>query len=261
MTCSTPPEAAPATPPGASSRRVPPPRRTPAAVVEAVRSLAADMGSRSERATAPELAERLRASGVAVTEAMLRRGELRTLVMPVWHRRAPSRRRHGPTGGREDLPVEQLVEMVVDLSWRVGRVKADLAGEIYDRAAGFERDPRSLAAVGANAARKAAMARLIAKVIPSMAARGVAPDAESVSAELSRRGKPLSARSIERCPEYMQPIRQFLGVPVVVLPPDPQRASLLRTRAVELAAMSVALEAELKELEARFAARLAELGS
>ena len=233
-------------------------RRTRLRLLEEVR-LEVEAMSRSEiKGPASLLQVRLAKRGVRVTLATLRSGDCRPLLARVWKRRPPSRTVHGRTDGHEGRTHAQLVEHVLDLQSRVSRVEADLAGRLVEPAAGPERDPRSLAVCSLHADHVAAMSALIGKVAADLGGAGVHPDVTSVSEELSRRGRPLTVRSIQRREEYWRPILEYLDIHKPRLPENPARGPLSRLCRGELAAMVVNLQARLAELNARFEASLVE---
>lgn len=233
-------------------------RRTRPRLLEEVRREVEVMSLLKIKGPASLLQRRLAERGVQVTLATLRSGDCRPLLARVWRRRPPSRTVHGRTDGYEAWAHAQLVEHVLDLRSRVSRVEADLAGRLVEPAAGPERDPRSLAVCSLHAGHVAAMSALIGTVVKDLGDAGVHPDFTSVSDELSRRGRPLTIRSIQRREEYWRPILEYLDIHRPRLPEDPARGPLSRLCRGALAAMAVSLQARLTELNARFEASLVE---
>lgn len=202
------------------------------------------------------LAERLAKRGVKVAVSTLRAADCRVHLERVWTRRLTSVRKFGPTGGHDLRPVDELVDHVVDLKCRIGRVEADLVGRPYDRNDDVERDVRSLAACRKHDDHKRDTAARIEALIPRMAAAGTVPTFDSVSKALGEAGHPLSARRIRSRDEYSRPILRFHGVEPPMKPFDPERDRLSRLLAEELGAMVYALLADLREKEAMFEATL-----
>ncbi|WP_380782605.1 hypothetical protein [Sphingomonas sp. R86520] len=232
------------------------PRRTDPAILEAVVAEVQRMVDGGARGPASLLARRLAERGVKVAVSTLRAGDCRPHLERVWDRRLRSVRSFGPTDGHDMRPVDELVDHVIDLKCRIGRVEADLEGRPYDRNDDVERDVRSLAACRKHDDHKRDTAARIEALIPRMAAAGTVPTFDSVSEALGEAGHPLSARRIRSRDEYSRPILRFHGVEPPMKPFDPERDRLSRLSAEELGAMVRALLAELREKEARFEATL-----
>ena len=231
-------------------------RRTDLATLAAVAAEVQLMVDDEVSGPASLLAERLAKHGVFVAISTLRAGDCRQHLERVWTRRLRSVRSFGPTGGHDLRPVEELIDHVIDLKCRIGRVNADLEGRPYDRKDDVERDIRSLAACRTHDDHKRDMAARIEALIPVMAAAGTVPTFASVSEALGKAGHPLSTRRIRSRDEYSRPILKFHGVEPPMKPFDPERDSLSRKSAEELGAMVFALLAELRIKEAEFEATL-----
>lgn len=231
-------------------------RRTEPATLAAVADEVQRMVDEEVRGSASLLARRLAGRGVVVGESTLRAGDCRAHLERVWDRRLPSVRSFGPTGGHDLRPVEELVDHVIDLKCRIGRVTADLEGRPYDRSADVERDRRSLARCEAHEVRVCETAARIEALIPVLTASSVVPTFATVSAALGEAGHPLSERRIKSRDAYSRPILRFHGVAPPMKPFDPERDRLSRMSAERLGAKVFALLAELREKEAQFEATL-----
>lgn len=233
-----------------------PPRRTrPALLAEVVREVDAMI---NEGVTGPLslLLTRLEGRGVSVTEATLRAGDCREQLERVWERRPQSRRSYGPTRGHDLKPVIELVDEIIDLKAKVGRVEADLRSEVFDKHATIESDVRSHAVCAKHATDVAKKAAEIPKVVRYLAGRGIFPDYKSVAAEMTVRKHPLHHRTIRRNENYWRPILEFHDIAPPIKPHDPERTSLLRKSCEELGAMVVQLISQLSQSEAIFEASL-----
>jgi len=232
-------------------------RRTRPALLAAVVAEVGVMSGLGIRGPVSLLVERLAGRGVRVTEATLRSGDCRMAIDPVWDRRLPSVRRFGPTGGHDMRPVEELVEHVIDLRCRIGRVRADTRGAAFDRGAGAGRDVRSLAACAKHEGDVRRRAALIVALLPDMAKQGVFPDFNAVSNAMGNAGEPLSARTLRRNDVYSGLVLAAQARERPTKPVDHERASLLRKSAEELGALVFALIAELAAADAEFISGLA----
>lgn len=233
-------------------------RRTDPATLAAVAEEVERMVDEGMHGPASLLARRLSGRGVVVAESTLRAGDCRAHLERVWDRRLPSVRSFGPTGGHDLRPVEELVDHVIDLKCRIGRVSADLEGRPYDRSADVERDPRSLARCEAHDGKVRETAARIEALIPVMAAAGVVPTLATVSEALAKAGHALSERRIRSRDAYSRPILSFHGVAPPMKPFDPERDRLSRMSAERLGASVFALLADLRAKEAEFEATLVE---
>lgn len=232
------------------------PRRTRAALLTAVVAEVELMRVERVKGPASLLIERLAIRGVRVTAATLRAGDCREHLEKVWSRRPASVSRFGPTGGHDLRKVDELVEHVIDLENRIGRVRADIAGDIFDRQIGNERDTRSLAACGRHDRDVERRVEVLTKVLRKMAAAGVVPDYDTVSDAMTEAGEPLTPRTIRRNEAYWRPLFAFNGHEPPKRLADPRRAKLRRKRAEELGAMVYRLIEELADVERLFRAKL-----
>jgi hypothetical protein len=226
---------------------------------EILREVAAEVAAMEKlelRGPASFLAGRLAARGVDVSVRKLRSGEYRPLLERVWRRRPRSVRKFGPTDGNELRPKEELIDHVIDLKCRIGRVRSDIDGKIYDRSGDVERDARSLARCAVHSAQVIEMAKLIEELIPEMAAKGIMPTYRTVSDALKGKGHLLDKRSIRRQEAYWRPIRNFRDDAPTSKVFDPERERLSRLVKEELGAMIVTLKADLRVLNAQFEASL-----
>lgn len=233
-----------------------PSRRTrPALLAEIVREVDAMM---DEGVSGPLslLLTRLKSRGVIVTEATLRAGDCRAQLEKVWKRRPRSRRSFGPTRGHDLRPVIELVDEIISLKSKIGRVEADLKGEVFDRQTAIESDARSHAVCAKHATVVATKAAEIPKVVRYLAGRGIFPDYKSVAREMTVREHPLHHRTIRRNENYWRPILEFHDIAPPVKPDDPERIGLLRKSSEELGAMVVQLISQLSQSEAKFEASL-----
>lgn len=202
------------------------------------------------------VARRLAARGIRVSVATLRSEPYRRILKGVRRRARKSVRSYGPTAGYDLRPKDELVDLVIDLKCRIGRVRCDIAGTVYERSGDVKRDSRSLAACAFHAADVQKMARLIEDMLPKMAERGIMPTYKTVSVALEEDGHSLDHRSIRRREEYWRPIREFRNDAPVSKVSDPERDRLNRLPKEELGATVVVLKSELKILDAQFEATL-----
>lgn len=231
-------------------------RRTNPTTLAAVAAEVQRMVDENVRGPASLVAQRLADRGVVVAVSTLRAGDCRPHLERVWDRRPCSVRSFGPTDGHDLRPIEELVDHVIDLKCRVGRVTADIEGRPYDRSADVERDPRSLARCEAHDRLVRETAARIEALVPVMAAEGVVPTFATVSAALAKAGHPLSERRIGGRDAYSRPILKFHGVAPPIKPYDPERDRLSRWSAERLGAEVVRLLAQLRAKEAEFEATL-----
>jgi hypothetical protein len=212
----------------------------------------------AERLSGPVslLQGRLAAQGFQISEATLRAGDCRLQLERVWKRRPRSRQTYGPTRGHDLKPVIQLVDEVIDLKARIGRVEADLEGAPFNRSKTVQHDPRSRAVCAMHAEAVAEKAAEIPIVVRFLARRGIFPDYKTVAQEMTTRGHTLHHRSIRRNERYWRPILKFHDIAPPIKPIDPERDRLLRKSSEELGAMVVRLLDHLREVEARFEAKL-----
>jgi hypothetical protein len=114
--------------------------------------------------------------------------------------------------GHDLKPIERLVDEVIDLTCRVGRVEADFAGVAYDRDAEVKRDPRSWAVCAVHAEQVRATADRVKAAIILLAPAGKYPTFKSVAKALTDSGHPITARTIRRQVAYSRPILEFHGI-------------------------------------------------
>jgi hypothetical protein len=230
-------------------------RRTRAATLAAVVEEVARMQAAKISGPTALVAERLAERGIAVSVSTLLVGDCRPHVELVWRRRR-SVRSFGPTGRHDLRGVEALVDEVIALRWKVGRIEADLKGELFDRAQSPDRDPRSKAVCARHAAGVVRRAAEIGPVLRALMAKGLFPTFDNVAAALTSGGHPISARSLRRQDVYSRPILAARGEEPPLKPHDPERKGLRRKSAEELGAIVYALNARLREVEAEFGTSL-----